>query len=351
MSLTTNTEASLIKSIRFFFPHFLDPNKNGSVLKNFLTVIAYAFNINTQQLNEMFTNTFIMEAEGDKLTELIMQLTKIKRKNNETDADYRERYKKYVYQYNITDTQVKEIVNDITGIYPEKIVEGNNRGFYWGVPNNENITDTPIDRRYYYNDTNPDYTPLWGSNGDKAWTAYIYLKEIPPTDQLNELMDVIERVRMRGTIIYLVLPSINYNIFNFSNTIGSGNFIDEINAPQNNLIIVPEETIFEFGMRNSLGDLNDDTSNNNDAQIIEYFDEFSIFTWVMDNILLNDLTTNGNNGILVAIAYTDFILESIFHYSFDANVNPVQDNSLANNDAIIDIIPDPMLIFSWGMEG
>jgi len=351
MSLTTNTEASLIKSIRFFFPHFLDPNKTGSVLKNFLTVIAYAFNINTQQLNEMFTNTFIMEAEGEQLTKLIMELTGIKRKNNESDVNYRERYKKYVYQYNITETQVKEIVNDITGIYPEKIVEGNNRGFYWGTPNNENIADNPIDRRYYYNDPNPDFTPLWGSNGDKAWIAYIYLKEIPNNDQLNELMDVIERVRMRGTIIYLVLPSVDYNIFNLSNTTGSGNFVDSINEPTNNLIIVPEETIFEFGMRNSSGDLNDDTSNNNDAQILEYTDEFSIFTWVMDNILLNDLTTNGNNGILVAIAYTDFILESIFEFSFDADIDPLPDNSLNNNDAIIDIIPDPLLIFSWEMEG
>lgn len=349
MTITNNTEASLVDSIKFYFPHFLNPNKVNSVLRNFITVFAYIFKLNTDQLNQMFVNTFIQEAEGDILTDLIMDISGIKRKNDETDEDYRARYIKYCYEYNITNNSVNNIVNDITGQFPSKIVEGNSRGFYWGTPNNQ-ATGSVIDTRYYYNDVGV-YTPLWGTEGEKAWIAYIFLKEIPSQEILNELCDVIERVRMIGTTIYLVLPQVSDIIFEWENLTGSGNFEVFDGVLTNEGIITNDGTLFEYLLTNQNNPIDDFSGNDNKAIIQDLVDEESIFTWLIEDLLFSDLTSNNNDGILLSIAYTDYILESIFTYLISNQNNPIDDSSLNNNDALIETIPDPSILFEWELEG
>lgn len=347
MTITTNNESSLIQSVQFYFPYFFDLKKSGTVLRTLISTIAYAFNINIQQMNEMFTNTFIMEAEDEKLNDLIMGISGIKRKNNESNADYRTRYFKYCYQYNATNGEINNIVNDITGLTLEKLVEGNSHEFYWGEPN---VSTVGI-KRHYYNDIG-QYTALWGSsNGEKAFIGYIFLKERPTDDKLQELIDVLELVRMKGTTIYLVIPQIETTIFDISNSSGTGDrFISEINSPQNDLIIVQDSNIFLFDIQTNSGNtIEDFTTLNNDGHIIELTDNESIFTWLMEDLLFNDLTTNNNDGILIQMATTDVILTSILAFLPSTTNNPINDLSLNNNDVLISDIPDPTILFEFDM--
>lgn len=332
ISLTNNNETSLLKSVSLLFPYFLDTKKVGSVINNFLATIAYIFNINTTQLNEMFTRTFIMEAEGDDLTALITDLTGIKRKNGETDADYRTRYFKYTYQYNITEEQVNNIVKDITTEFPIKIRQGTDRGFYWGTPDNERPVGV-IDTRTYYNDVD-EHISYWSGSDDNslAWTAYIYLKTEPTADQLDELITVIESVRMRGTTIYLVLPKPNDTIFELANFTGSGNFTSSVNSPANDMNIIADDRIFEYDIiDNTNYRIEDLTSYRNSLDIKYIRDTETVFLWEMTSTLLLDSSQNINIGIITSL----YFLNLIMSLPFTSNTSPVQDETTNNNDLTV----------------
>lgn len=196
-----DTVTQLLQSIVSVLPPFFT-RESGTKLYNMLYTIATALKINVDQVNQAFNNTFILHATGSARDELIQDISKIKRKNNESDEDYYTRFSKIVYQYNITPEQVDEIVNDIFGSYPERTIEGGTRAYY-------GLEDLDVDDRasgtaYYYNDIG-DYTVYWGTV-DQPFTAYIYLYEEPDDDIKDELCDVIEMMRIRGTEIYLVWP-------------------------------------------------------------------------------------------------------------------------------------------------
>lgn len=200
---TTDTVAKILKKMVFCLPQKYT-KADDSILIGIYKTVCELFKLNIDQANELYFKSFITTATGTDLDNLIYDLIRLKRKNDETDDDYRDRYYNIVFKYNSTKGSVREIVFDITGQYPFKIIEAGSRSFYWAdhdLDEEEYIPGTTS----YYDDVN-EYTSYWGdlTGNETRFKGYIYLTEEPEPDILNELIDVLEKVRMCGTKIYLV---------------------------------------------------------------------------------------------------------------------------------------------------
>lgn len=212
MGLITQTSTSaIVTRIVAHLPPIFDVI-TGNKLYNFLYGIASGFaEITTNQINNLYDRIFINRASSGDLEQLITDYSGIRRKNGESDADYINRYYKLVFEYNITLDKVSEVVYDITGDNPTRLFELSDRTAYWGL---ENLTGSAIitGTSYFYNDVN-NFTPSWGDdNSEGAFVGYVYLKERPSYEQLNDLCYTLNSIRMTGTIIYLVIPNGN-NVF------------------------------------------------------------------------------------------------------------------------------------------
>ena len=114
---TLDSVSKLLKYVTITLPPFVTKNED-SYIRQFLSSILEVFKINIDQLNQMFNNTFISQAEDGDLEKLILDVSDVTRKDGESDKDYRNRFYKYVYQYNATTNSIKEIVYDSLGSYP-----------------------------------------------------------------------------------------------------------------------------------------------------------------------------------------------------------------------------------------
>ena len=132
VNLINTSEANQIRQIKLTAPYSWKTKAN-SVLGNLLEGIVKIFQLNVDQINQFYNNTFIGYAEGNQLNKLIKPLSNLNRKTGESDVSYRNRYLKYVFQYNPTKAQITEIVKDVTGANPERIHEPNQRTAYWGA--------------------------------------------------------------------------------------------------------------------------------------------------------------------------------------------------------------------------
>lgn len=346
----TNTEQKITQLMLSVLAYFLTKKEN-SVTYNTLNSWASVFKINVDQLNEFYNKIFITSATGQILDERIMELTSIKRNDNETDDNYRNRYYKWIYQYNSTLEQVLEIVKDVTGSYPAKILEGNSRTAFWGTENNI-ATGSIIDIRYYYDEENLDYQTLWGGTGEKAFISYIYLISRPSDNILIELMDTLEKVRNAGTIIYLVLPQVSDVIFEFDMSSNlSQRILSLNNSPENDFVIQDSDVIFEWSMiENTVDDIQDYSGNNNNGNLNIYIDESAIFYLILNELNLNDFTNNSNNFILDTYTIITYIEESIFTYLMgDGSGLTISDSSLNTNNMTINEYFESAL-FMWELK-
>lgn len=346
----TNTEQKITQLMLSVLAYFLTKKEN-SVTYNTLNSWASVFKINVDQLNEFYNKIFITSATGQILDERIMELTSIKRNDNETDDNYRNRYYKWIYQYNSTLEQVLEIVKDVTGSYPAKILEGNSRTAFWGTENNM-ATGLIIDTRYYYDEENLDYQTLWGGTGEKAFISYIYLISRPSDNILIELMDTLEKVRNAGTIIYLVLPQVSDVIFEFDMSSNlSQRILSLNNSPENDFVIQDSDVIFEWSMiENTVDDIQDYSGNNNNGNLNIYIDESAIFYLILNELNLNDFTNNSNNFILDTYTIITYIEESIFTYLMgDGSGLTISDSSLNTNNMTINEYFESAL-FMWELK-
>lgn len=231
---TLDSVSKLLKYVTITLPPFVTKS-DDSYIRQFLSSILEVFKINIDQLNQMFNNTFISEAEDGDLEKLILDVSNVTRKDGETDEDYRNRFYKYVYRYNATANSIEEIVYDTLGYYPIKLTESGARTAYWGL-HDLLLEDRVANSAYFYDDVN-EYTAYWGryqsqqsSENEKYFVGIIHLTERPPQEKLDELCDVIERVRKKGTKIYL-------------------QFLDNIDIILEPVVTIVEEDAFTFAWR------------------------------------------------------------------------------------------------------
>ena len=73
-----------VRSINAVLPPLFTRETNSN-LSHFLSGCATAFNVNGQQINELYNKTFISVASSGDLENIIFDLSKIRRKLDESD--------------------------------------------------------------------------------------------------------------------------------------------------------------------------------------------------------------------------------------------------------------------------
>lgn len=217
MLISNNSTSGIVNSIVTILPPIFT-RKTTSVLYKFIEGIAEAFKIVlVDKFNDLYEQSFIMTATSGELDDLIDAKIREKRYDNETDQEYRDRYIKYVFEYNCTEDSLKEQVYDISGSYPTQMLELNARNGYWGkhnLPTSGQISGNT----YYYNDTRKNV--IWGgdNSSSKAFVGYIFLNERPDDETIFKLRELINKNRLYGTQLYLVveeqasaIPAVNIN--------------------------------------------------------------------------------------------------------------------------------------------
>lgn len=204
MLISNNSTSGIVDSIITILPPIFT-RKTTSVLYKFIEGIAEAFKIVlVDKFNDLYNQSFIMTATSGELDDLIDSKIHEKRYNNETDEQYRERYIKYVFEYNCTEDSLKEQVYDISGDYPTQMLELNARNGYWGK-HNLPLSGQISGNTYYYNDTRKNV--IWGGDtaSDKAFVGYIFLNERPDEETIFKLRELINKNRLYGTQLYFVV--------------------------------------------------------------------------------------------------------------------------------------------------
>jgi len=206
MSLISNVSVSgMIKAIQIVLPPVFSQETATNIYKLFRGITS-GFAIPTEQINDLYDKCFLSSATGTALDNIINDYSNERRKDSESDVDYRERYLKYVFTYNSSPSKISEIVYDISGSYPVKLITLNDRTGYWGEGNLPVSGQVNISPKYY-NDI-PEYAPLWsGTPNENKFTAYVYLEDRPLQGERNELCRIINMVHKQGTKIYLVYPN------------------------------------------------------------------------------------------------------------------------------------------------
>lgn len=179
----------------------------GTKLYNFLTGFAELQRINTNQINELYDRTHISTCVGDELDKYITDLAPIYRKDSESDSDYKTRYYRYVFRYNASRDQISEIIYDVSGNYPNKLLSLGDRSGYWGKANTEDDTV----QHYFYDNAGENKTYWMSSKEYIPFTGYIFLKENLDTATKQEVIKVLNMVRKIGTTLYLVEPVDQYD--------------------------------------------------------------------------------------------------------------------------------------------
>jgi hypothetical protein len=152
-----------------------------------LRSIAEVFGIATTGIDELYQQTNTTSATGEFLDNIIVDNTKIIRKQNETDGQYRVRYFRNLFVYNSTKQGMKEITFDIMGEYPVALVD-KERGAFWNS-------------KQYYGDMNGG--SHYGKIGGDPFVGWIILKSKPSASQIDELCSVIKKYKALGVRIFL----------------------------------------------------------------------------------------------------------------------------------------------------
>ena len=178
--------------------------ETDSVLYNFLNGFGEVTGLNVDQINELYNKSIISRACSGDLDVLINERSKIRRKNDENDADFFSRYKRWVYDYNITRAGVTQIVEDIYGEEPQRIIEWSDRNAYWA---DFNVTGSVSSSGIAYYDDDLENAAFWGNvPPEDAFTAWIILRNRPQDEILEDLITVLTCKMITGTNIYIVFP-------------------------------------------------------------------------------------------------------------------------------------------------
>ncbi len=198
MSILNYTLSEITNRIILNLPVRFIKDESSNVYKLF-QAIADGFMISTTQIDELFRQTSLTTATGSYTDEYISSLSAIGRykegvvypNNDETDEDYKQRYKNTIYVYNSTKLGLKQIVIDMLGNEPFDMYTGSKKGAF-------------ANGRYYYNS---GFGAVYGDGEDNPFVGYIEFLRRPAPIYLEELRKTINKCRGYGITIYLKYPS------------------------------------------------------------------------------------------------------------------------------------------------
>jgi hypothetical protein len=187
------TNSDIVQRIYLTLPSRFDKTDQTDLYHMFYG-IADALRFNSEYIDELYAQTNLVSATGAYVDDYIGGLTKIGRKEDEADEDYKARYWNQTFKYNCTKAGLSAISIDLMGKEPYQMYTDKVNGAFW-------------DSEYYYDDE-PFYS-IYGSEDDEPFTGYIEFGREPDAERLNDLCDVIEKCRASGVTIYIVYPSYN----------------------------------------------------------------------------------------------------------------------------------------------
>lgn len=196
MAILNYSLSDITNRIILNLPSRFIKDESSNVYKLF-QAIAEGFSLNTTGIDELFGQTSLAHASGGYVDDYISQLSGLGRYrdgtvyvgSDETDDQYKTRYKNTIYVYNATKPGIRQVVIDMVGNPPVDMYTANKRGAY---PN----------ARYYYNDG----VSVYGAAGNDPFKGYIEFSRKPNPYIINELLVTIRKCKAFGVTIYLKYP-------------------------------------------------------------------------------------------------------------------------------------------------
>lgn len=196
MAILNYSLADITNRIILNLPVRFIRDETSNVYKLF-EAIAEGFSLNTAMVDELFRQTALGTVASGYVDDYIGQLSGIGRfregtvylDDDESDDQYKERYKSNIYVYNATKPGLRTIVIDMVGNAPVDMYTANRRGAYSNA-------------HYFYDDG----SSIYGNGANAPFTGYIEFSRKPNPWIIDELRKTIYKCKAQGIIIYLKYP-------------------------------------------------------------------------------------------------------------------------------------------------
>lgn len=227
MAVKNFTLQDITKRIMLSLPSRFTREEQSNVYK-FFESIADVFQINTNKIDELITQTNLETASGAYLDQYISGLAGFGRLNStyqamleteddfdiidedgsrlylpdyqegvtEDDDQYRDRYQDVLYNYNSTKQGLRRIVIDFAYEDPSDMYTGAKRGAYYSIET--------LHAKNYFNDPS---TGRYGAGGDVAFIGYIELTRRPQEELIDILCKHLTDAKAWGIKLYLKYPT------------------------------------------------------------------------------------------------------------------------------------------------
>ena len=184
------TAADLVERIYLTLPTRFTRDDTSNVYA-VLYGLATAFKFNSDYIDEFFAQTNLDSSSGAYVDDHINGLIRLGRLENETDADYKTRYRNITFSYGCSKSGMETISIEIVGVSPYAMYAGLKRGAFWNG-------------RYYYNDD--IQRSIYGSGNGEPFTGYIVFSRKPNATIFEELCRTFASCKAAGITIYLKYP-------------------------------------------------------------------------------------------------------------------------------------------------
>lgn len=172
--------------------------------------IGNVLKINSDQVDQLIAQTNLTTASGTYVDDYISDLSQIGRRrslidgSSETDANYKQRFFKNVYEYNSTHDGLQSVVFDLMGTNPYNMYVSTRRGLY-------------LNARGYCNDA--PFTSIYGDSNPSPYIAYIEFARKPNEYIVEDICKTVAACKASGIRIYLKYPVGNpLEVTDFSGT-------------------------------------------------------------------------------------------------------------------------------------
>lgn len=192
MPIINLNTSGIVERIQLHLPPRFSRSTTGNTYK-LISGIAAIFKPVADLLDFVYNQTTFPNSSGTYVDTLIEDISGLRRKDGESDDDYRTRYLNFNFIYNISPTGITKIVTDYTGLYTEpKLRESTYEGtaFY--------------NSGFYTNDPLTIYAP----EIPDAYVGYIIFPSEPDLNILSSMIEALDWVRMTGTEIFIVWPNL-----------------------------------------------------------------------------------------------------------------------------------------------
>lgn len=197
MSISNFSLSDITRRIIINLPIKFNSDEGTNVYK-FFEAIAAGFQISSEKIYELSMHTNMVTATGIYVDQYINGLADMGRyasgvvypDADETDDQYKDRFKNTVYVYNSTKPGLQQIFLDFFESSPRYMYTGKRNGAF---ANAEYFYDTGIEA-------------VWGAESYQPYTGYIELYRKPNDWVIEQLLVTLRKAQGYGVDLFIVYP-------------------------------------------------------------------------------------------------------------------------------------------------